>query len=475
MALFSYCFAKQQGGEFVLRVEDTDVARSTKASEQAIIDSLAWLGLTWDEGPDLGGPHGPYRQSERLERYQTSIDKLLEAGHAFHCFCDTEKLDAMRKAQVAAGETTRYDGTCCHLSASDVNERLAQKVPFVVRMKVPESGICTVHDRLRGAIEIEYAQIDMQVLQKADGFPTYHMAVVVDDHLMGITHIIRGEEWINSAPKHQLLFEYLGWPMPELIHLPLLRNPDKSKLSKRKNPTSIQFYRDMGFMPEALINYLGLLGWSLPSGEEKFSLAEMVENFDVDRMSLGAPVFDVEKLKWLNGRWLRENLDDGALADRLQDWALNRERLLAVIPLIKERIEVFSDLAPITSFFLEGMPRLDADSFEKLKTEPAETIKVLQYSLWHLERAGDWKSPVLQAGLRQLAENMGLKIRDFLAPLFIAVSGQPVAPPLFDSMVVLGPDMTRARIRHALNALGGVSKKQTKKLDSEYRQLEVKG
>ncbi|MGB1740355.1 MAG: glutamate--tRNA ligase [Pseudomonadales bacterium] len=474
MALFSYCFAKQQGGEFVLRVEDTDVARSSKVSEQAILDSLAWLGLNWDEGPDVGGPHGPYRQSERLDDYQVHIDTLLEAGHAFHCFCDSDRLDAMRRAQVAAGTTTRYDGTCCQLSESDVSERLAQKVPFVVRMRVPESGICTVVDRLRGSIEIEYAQIDMQVLQKADGFPTYHMAVVVDDHLMGITHIIRGEEWINSAPKHQLLYEYLGWPMPELIHLPLLRNPDKSKLSKRKNPTSIQFYRDMGFMPEAVINYLGLLGWSLPSGEEKFSLDQMVENFDVDRMSLGAPVFDVEKLKWLNGRWLRESLDNEALADRLQAWALNRERLLEVIPLIKERIEVFSDLAPMTGFFLEGMPKIGADSFEKLKTEPSDTLKVLQFSLWYLEQTNDWKSSGLQSGLRHLSDNMGLKIRDFLAPLFIAVSGQPVAPPLFDSMVVLGPDMTRARIRHALSTLGGVSKKQTKKLEAEYRQLEAK-
>ena len=471
MALFSYCFAKQHGGEFLLRIEDTDLARSTKASEQTILDSLKWLGLQWDEGPDVGGPKGAYRQSERLPIYKAHTQTLLDNGHAFHCFCTSERLDEMRKAQMAEGQTARYDGLCSQLTAEDVAAQKTAGTPFVVRMKVPASGVCTIQDRLRGAIEIDYAQVDMQVLQKTDGFPTYHLAVVVDDHLMEITHIIRGEEWINSAPKHQLLYAYFGWPMPELIHMPLLRNPDKSKLSKRKNPTSIRFYKDMGYMPEAVLNYLGMLGWSLPSGEEKFTLDEMVANFDIDRISMGAPVFDVEKLKWLNGRWLRETLDDEALADRLADWAFNRDKLMQIIPLIKERVEVFSDVAPLAGFLLEGLPLIEAEHFAKLKTEPEVAIKVLQFSLWHLEQANDWRSGTLQAGLKQLAETMGVKIRDFLAPLFIAISGRSVAPPLFDSMVVLGPDLTRARVRHALNTLGGVSKKQAKKLEAEYRQL----
>jgi len=473
MALFSYCFAKAHGGEFLLRIEDTDVARSTAQSERVILDALKWLGLQWDEGPDVGGSKGPYRQSERLDIYQQHVDELLAKGHAFHCFCARERLDEMRKSQIAAGETARYDGACTGLNPEEVKRRLSEGETAVVRMKVPDSGACTIRDRLRGDIEIDYRQVDMQVLQKADGFPTYHLAVVVDDHLMGISHIIRGEEWINSAPKHQLLYEYFGWPMPELIHMPLLRNPDKSKLSKRKNPTSIQFYKDMGFMPEAVLNYLGMLGWSLPSGEEKFSLDEMVADFDISRMSMGAPVFDVEKLKWLNGRWLRESLDDSALADRLVDWALNREKLLAIIPLIKDRVEVFSDVAPMASFLLEGLPSLDASSFEKLKTETAVTLRILQFCLWRLEQISNWESAVLQGMCRELSDAMEIKIRDLLAPLFVAISGRQVAPPLFDSMAILGPDMTRARVRHAINVLGGVSKKQAKKLESEFRQLDV--
>ena len=253
--------------------------------------------------------------------------------------------------------------------------------------------------------------------------------------------------------------------------MPLLRNPDKSKLSKRKNPTSIRYYKDMGFMPEAVVNYLGMLGWSLPSGEEKFPLADMVANFDISRISMGAPVFDVEKLKWLNGRWLRETLDDDALADRLVEWALNRDKLLEIIPLIKERVEVFSDVAPLAAFLLEGLPEISVESFAKLKTPPETTLKILQFSLWQLEQVTEWQSSDLQARLKHLADLMDVKIRDLLGPLFIALSGRPVAPPLFDSMQVLGPDMTRARIRAAIDVLGGVSKKQTKKLDAEYHGL----
>jgi glutamyl-tRNA synthetase len=471
MALFSYCFAKQQGGQFLLRIEDTDVARSTKASEQKILDSLRWLGLEWDEGPDVEGPFGPYRQSERLDIYKAHVEQLLEQGDAFYCFCSTDDLDAMRQAQMAAGETARYDGRCAHCSAEDVKAKLEAGTPHVVRMKVPSEGTCRFEDKLRGTIEIDWSQIDMQVLMKGDGFPTYHLAVVVDDHLMGITHIIRGEEWINSAPKHQLLYQYFNWPMPELIHMPLLRNPDKSKLSKRKNPTSIGFYKDMGYLPEAVLNYLGMLGWSMPSGEEKFSLEEMVTAFDIERISMGAPVFDVEKLTWLNGRWLRESLSDDDFIDRLVEWRFNRDQLQQVIPLVKERVDVFSQLAPMTAYLVEGMPEISAESFAASKQSEDELKRSLQFALWVLEAQQDWQSASLQSALKALAEAMDIKIRDFLGPLFVAVSGRPVSPPLFDSMAILGADMTRARIRHALNALGGVSKKQAKRLESDYRSL----
>jgi len=471
MALFSYCFAKQHGGQFLLRIEDTDVARSTKASEQKILDSLRWLGLEWDEGPDVEGPCGPYRQSERLDIYKAHVEQLLEQGDAFYCFCTPDDLDAMRQAQMAAGETARYDGRCAHCSAEDVKAKLEAGAPHVVRMKVPSEGTCQFEDKLRGTIEIDWSQIDMQVLMKGDGFPTYHLAVVVDDHLMGITHIIRGEEWINSAPKHQLLYQYFNWPMPELIHMPLLRNPDKSKLSKRKNPTSIGFYKDMGYLPEAVLNYLGMLGWSMPSGEEKFSLEEMVTAFDIERISMGAPVFDVEKLTWLNGRWLRESLSDDDLIDRLVEWRFNRAKLQEVIPLVKERVDVFSQLAPMTAYLVEGMPAINAESFAATKQSEDELKRSLQFALWVLEAQQDWQSASLQSALKGLAEAMDIKIRDLLGPLFVAVSGRPVSPPLFDSMAILGADMTRARIRHALNALGGVSKKLAKRLESDYRSL----
>ena len=471
MALFSYCFAKQHGGQFLLRIEDTDVARSTKASEQKILDSLRWLGLEWDEGPDVEGAFGPYRQSERLDIYKAHVEQLLEQGDAFYCFCTPADLDAMRQAQMAAGETARYDGRCAHCSAEDVKAKLEAGAPHVVRMKVPSEGACRFEDRLRGAIEIDWSQIDMQVLMKGDGFPTYHLAVVVDDHLMGITHIIRGEEWINSAPKHQLLYQYFNWPMPELIHMPLLRNPDRSKLSKRKNPTSIGFYKDMGYLPEAVLNYLGMLGWSMPNGEEKFSLEEMVADFDIERISMGAPVFDVEKLTWLNGRWLRETLSDDDFIDRLVEWRFNRDQLQQVIPLVKERVDVFSQLAPMMAYLLEGMPAINAESFAASKQSEDQLKRSLQFALWVLEAQQDWQSASLHSALKALAEAMDIKIRDLLGPLFVAVSGRPISPPLFDSMAILGADMTRARVRHALNALGGVSKKLAKRLESEYRTL----
>ncbi|MCK9469679.1 MAG: glutamate--tRNA ligase, partial [Porticoccaceae bacterium] len=322
IALFNLCFARQHGGQFILRIEDTDQVRSTAESEQMILDSLRWLGLDWDEGPDVGGPHGPYRQSERMALYRDYAIQLVEQGDAFYCFATAEELDEMRREQMARGETPKYDGRGLHLGEEDVQARLEAGTPYVIRMKIPEEGVCTFNDRLRGVIEIPWSQVDMQVLLKADGMPTYHLANVVDDHLMGITHVIRGEEWINSAPKHQLLYRYFGWDMPELCHMPLLRNPDKSKLSKRKNPTSISFYEAMGYLPEAMLNYLGRMGWSMPDEEEKFSLDQMIANFNIDNVHLGGPVFDREKLDWLNGRWIREDLDDNQFADRVAEWAL---------------------------------------------------------------------------------------------------------------------------------------------------------
>ena len=471
MALFSLCHARRHGGQFILRVEDTDQERSTPESEAAILESLRWLGLDWDEGPDVGGPHAPYRQSERAAIYSEHADRLLRDRHAFRCFCTRERLDDMRKVQRQQGQTTRYDGLCVGIEPVESERRAADGEPHVVRMKIPASGSCMVKDVLRGDIEIRWDQVDMSVLLKADGLPTYHLAVVVDDHLMEITHVIRGEEWINSAPKHMLLFDYFGWEMPELVHMPLLRNPDKSKLSKRKNPTSINYYRRMGFLPEALVNYLGMLGWSLPGGEEKFDLDTMVQQFDINRISLGEPVFDVEKLKWLNGRWLREDSSDEAFAARLHEWAFNRDRLMALIPMIRERVDLLSDLAPMVAYLFAGMPEITASDLASKKLSADEVKQVLQFMLWRLESLDRWEREPIHTAFVQLAGQLEVPIREVLAPFFVAISGRAVSPPLFDSMAYLGWDMTRARIINALAVLGGVSKKQLSKLEKAYAQL----
>ena len=471
IALFNLAFARQQGGQFILRIEDTDQARSTPESEQMILDSMRWLGLEWDEGPDVGGPHGPYRQSERSEIYAEHTQQLLDNGHAFRCFCSSERLDELRKEQMANKQQLGYDGHCLHLSQEEVQSRLENGESHVVRMKVPREGSCKFNDMLRGEIEIDWAQVDMQVLMKADGMPTYHLANVVDDHLMKITHVLRGEEWINSAPKHQLLYEYFGWEMPQLCHMPLLRNPDKSKLSKRKNPTSILYYQRMGFMAEALLNYLGRMGWSMPDEREKFSRSEMFEAFDIQRVSLGGPVFDVEKLRWLNGLWIREALDGEQFAERFKQWALNADYLMPIVPLIQPRVETFSDVVPLAGFFMSGMLELDETAFEHKNLEPDQIRQILQFALWQLESLRQWDKDAIFQTLNGLAKAMDLKIRDLLFPLFIAVSGSTASVSVIESMALLGPDLSRARVRHALNTVGGPSKKEAKRWDKAYRAL----
>ncbi|CAH0989932.1 Glutamate--tRNA ligase [Sinobacterium norvegicum] len=471
IALFNQCFAKAHGGEFILRIEDTDQTRSTPESEKAILDSLKWLGLDWAEGPDCGGDKGPYRQSERKGIYGQYAEQLVEKGHAFHCFCSAERLDELRTKQAEDKKQIGYDGHCKQLSQAEVASKIAAGESNVVRMDIPREGICEVEDMLRGKIEIEWAQVDMQILLKADGMPTYHLANVVDDHLMEITHVIRGEEWINSAPKHLLLYKYFGWQAPVLCHLPLLRNTDKSKLSKRKNPTGILYYKEMGYLPEALLNYLGRMGWSMPDEREQFTLAEMQAAFDITRVSLGGPIFDTEKLNWLNGQWIRD-LDDEALAEKLVEWAFNREKLLQFLPFAKPRMETFSDLAPLGSYLLSGMLPLKSADFEANKLALEAQMEVLQFALWRLEALRSWDRDNIFSTLKSLSEQMDVKLKDFLAPLFVAVAGTTESISVMDSMVLLGPDVSRARLRHAINdTLGGFGKKKLKKLDKAYVQL----
>jgi glutamyl-tRNA synthetase len=471
VALFNMAFARKHGGEFLLRIEDTDQVRSTIESEKSILDALHWLGLEWDEGPDNGGKKGPYRQSERSEIYKKYAEQLLDSGHAFRCFCSPEVLDEMRSAQIANQEPVGYDGRHINLSNEEVASRIAKGESYVVRMKVPREGECIFQDMLRGEISIDWSQIDYQVLLKADGMPTYHLANVVDDHLMDISHVIRGEEWINSAPKHILLYQYFNWEIPVFCHLPLLRNIDKSKLSKRKNPTSILYYQRMGYLPEALLNYLGRMGWSMPDEREKFSLAEMLEVFDINRVSLGGPVFDVEKLSWLNGMWIRDELTDEQLADRLQDWALNRDTLMSFLPFARQRMEILSDIAPLGSYLVSGKLMVTSKQLKATGFEEEILIEVLQYSLWRLEALQNWNRENIFEALQSIANAMGIKLKPFLAPLFIALTGSSSSISVMDSMNLMGADMSRARLRDSIDLLGGVGKKKLKMMEKAYQQL----
>ena len=471
MALFNCAFAKKHGGQFVLRIEDTDQARSTTESEQVIFDALRWMGLEWDEGPDIGGPYGPYRQSDRLDHYSKHAAELVEGGHAFHCFCSKERLAELRRAQQSAGETPRYDGHCIGMDESDKARRVESGEVHVIRLRVPDDGECTFEDGLRGAITIPWQQVDMQVLVKSDGFPTYHLAVVVDDHQMDITHVLRGEEWISSVPKHVLLYQYFGWDMPSHYHLPLLRNSDQTKMSKRRNPTSINYYQRCGYLPEALLNYLALMGWSMPDEREIFGFDEMVEALDVDRMSTGAPVFDTEKLNWLNGQYIR-GMSSSAFMDRVADWAVNRERLAELVPLIQERTERFIDLLPQVDYLLGERAEITQASFAHKDLGEGDCLRILDHTLRTLERMRSWQRDDLFEELKSLAEAMDVKFRDFLFPLFVAVSGREVSLPLFDSMAFLGSDLTRTRIRTAIDALGGLSKKETRRLERAFQELD---
>jgi glutamyl-tRNA synthetase len=453
VALINYCFAKKHGGKFLLRIEDTDQARSTAESEQAILDSLRWLGLSWDEGPDVGGPYGPYRQSDRSAIYRKYVDQLLAEGHAFRCFCTPERLDEMREAQRLAKLPPRYDGLCLRVPAAE-SEARAQTEPYVVRMRVPDRGTAVIEDMRRGKIEIEWNTVDMQVLMKSDGLPTYHLANVVDDHLMEITHVIRGEEWVSSAPKHLLLYEYFGWEPPAFLHVPLLRNPDKSKLSKRKNPTGILFFRAMGYLPEALLNFLGLLMVSSAEGQEVMTLDELIARFEVEHLSLGGPVFDFVKLDWLNGKYLRE-LSPQAFVERVLEWGGEPERFAAMASLAQARVERLSDLGPLLAFFFAGRLNLtETQLLEGQKLDKDEMRRALALAMWDLDASQTFDKATVEAVLGSVAERLSRKFRDIARVFYVALTGSPTSVPLYDALVLLGRDIVRERLRAALSALG---------------------
>lgn len=462
VALINYIFARKNGGQFVLRIEDTDQARSTRDSERAILDALHWLGLSWDEGPDVGGPHGPYRQSERSAIYAQYVTKLLDGGNAFKCFCTPQRLEEMREAARAAKQPSRYDGLCGRLTPAEVAAKESAGIPYVVRLKVPEQGVCVVDDLRRGPIEIEWSTVDMQVLLKSDGMPTYHLANVIDDHLMEITHVIRGEEWVSSAPKHLLLYRYFGWEPPAIVHLPLLRNPDKSKLSKRKNPTGILFYKAMGYLPDALLNFLGLLCVAAPEGEEMMDLPTLVDRFAIDHVSLGGPVFDVRKLDWLNGRYIRERYDEEAFVAAVREWGFDPARLRRIARLAHERIERLSDLGNLTYFFFAGRLELTLDQLRSGKLDDDSMRKAFQLALWGLDALSGWEVGEIEAVLTGVARVLGRKFREVARPFYLAITGSATSVPLYDAMQLLGRDIVRERLRCALDLLGGVSANEQK-------------
>ncbi len=463
IALINYCFAKKHGGQFLLRIEDTDQVRSTRESEEKILDSLRWLGLSWDEGPDVGGPHGPYRQSERSAIYTEHCNRLLNDGHAFKCYCTPEELASMRAQQMAAKQPPKYDGRCAKLTQAECAERDAKGISHVVRMMVPNEGVCVVQDTLRGPIEFEYSVVDMQVLMKSDGLPTYHLANVVDDHLMGITHVMRGEEWISSAPKHLLLYQYFGWEPPVLTHLPLLRNADRSKLSKRKNPTSILYYQRAGYLPAAMQNFLGLFIKSASEEDEKTSLPELIDGFDVANISLGGPVFDTSKLDWLNGRYMREELTTEQFLGEVRKWALNDSYLTPIAEMAQSRIVKLGDLgALVAPFFMNRIESLTAEKLrDGVKIEPDQQRAAYTLALQQFDAMIEWNKDGVDAALRKTAAALEIKLKDMIRAFYLAVLGAPQGVPLFDAITHLGRDILRERLRHAMELLGPASKKET--------------
>jgi glutamyl-tRNA synthetase len=449
IALFNYLFALKHGGEFILRIEDTDATRSTPEFEQKVLDALKWTGLKWSEGPDVGGPYGPYRQSDRKHIYGEYVEKIVSAGHGFRCFCTPERLEEMRAGQRAAGKQPKYDGRCLNLSAEEVTSRMAAGEPSVVRMKIPAEGACKFHDGVYGDVEIPWDSVDMQVLLKADGMPTYHMANVVDDHLMKITHVARGEEWLASVPKHILIYQYLGLEPPKFMHLSLMRNADKSKLSKRKNPTSISYYSALGYLPEALMNFLGLFFIQIAEGEEMMTMDELAQKFDPDNLSKAGAIFDVQKLDWLNGRWLREKLSPDEFVARVLEWANENGRLVDGLKLAQSRVGKLGELPPLAGFLLSSDVGLTPASFAGIKAPPAETLEILETVQADLEKIFEWNVESIEGELRAIAERTGKKLKVIVAPLFVAVSGSQRSLPLFDSMALLGRSVVRQRLKVA--------------------------
>jgi glutamyl-tRNA synthetase len=455
IGLLNYIYAKQRGGQFVLRIEDTDQTRFVATSEQMIFDSLRWLGLTWDEGPDVGGPYGPYRQSERTEIYREYVKILLANGSAYRSYETPEELEAVRKAQLAAKLPPRYNGAHRELTPEQIAAYEAEGRASVIRLKVPAEGETAFRDELRGEITFSHNNVDDQVLIKSDGFPTYHLANVVDDHLMHITDVIRAEEWISSTPKHILLYKAFGWDLPRFWHMPLLRNLDKSKISKRKNPVSLIYYRESGFLPPALLNFLGLMGGGMPAPTEKndtaeiFTLEKMLAGFKFEKISLGGPVFDLTKLKWLNGEYLRA-LSPEAFFAAMRETIFSDRYLQAIAPLVQTRIETLAQFGDLADFFFKDDVVPDQAVFLPKKRTLEETLAFAAELLTVIE-ATPFTVEDLEPALKQLGAEKEWSVKENFTLLRTIVTGKTASPPLLESMIVFGKARTLDRLRRFLD------------------------
>jgi glutamyl-tRNA synthetase len=461
VALFNLAFARRHGGQFVLRLEDTDRARFIPESEAAIYESLRWLGLEWDEGPDIGGPRGPYRQSARIELYAEYVERLMTAGHAYRCWCAPERLTEERAAAQARKQPYKYDRFCLGKTEASRRREPGFTDRSVVRMLIP-GGETGFHDLIRGDVgPFENRLIDDQVILKSDGYPTYHLAVVVDDYLMGITHVARGEEWISSTPKHILLYRWLGWDLPSFAHFPLLRNVDRSKLSKRRNPwAKLLWFRDEGFLPEALLNFLALMGWSMPNGREVFSFEDVVANFEFDRVSTTSPVFDIEKLEWLNGLYLR-NLAPDEFFQRASPYLHSagidpcqaREQLRPVLPDLQERAKRIGEVPQSVSFFFRDELDYDPALLVARRSTPDEARRLLEAAARRLDVLPNWDAAALDAALHALAEELAVKTGTLFTPIRVAATGRTQAPPLFTTLAAVGREAVLRRLSWAIQRL----------------------
>jgi glutamyl-tRNA synthetase len=463
-ALFAWLFARSLGGAFLIRIEDTDRARFVEGAVESILQSLRWLGLDWDEGPDVGGQYGPYLQSERKERgdYKIAINRLLGSGHGYYCFCNPDRLKTLRETQRAAGKPTGYDRHCRGMSADELETAMTGDTP-VVRFAMPLDGQTVVSDLIRGEVSFENKLIDDFVILKSDGFPTYHLANVVDDHAMLISHVLRAEEWLPSLPRHWALYGALGFERPLFAHVPVILAPDRSKLSKRHGATSISEFRKNGYLPQAMVNFLALMGWSLDDKTEIFSKQDLVKHFTIERVAKSPAIFNVEKLDWMNGLYLRE-VSSEQLADALLtfwsdvaphgfDREPDRETLVRAAPLINERMKSLADAAALIRFLFTDDLVYETDSLVQKKMDASGTLAGLERALSVLKRADPFEAPTLESSLRALAEELELKPGQLFGSLRAATTGQRISPPLFESMELLGKSRTIRSVEEAITKL----------------------